>query len=101
MPVLIKYRQYVIVNIANEWREDYKVIISMFRNAGYSGELIIDSSNNQDPTSVVLYGNDLVSYDPFHNIILSIHRYARWYFKNYNFIFFQYYEALIFIHVIY
>jgi mannan endo-1,4-beta-mannosidase len=89
MSLLIKYRQYILVNFANEWQGDppsnyslwrYNIreVISRFRNAGFSGELVVDSSNNQDPTSVLLYGAELVAFDPAHNLIMSIHMYSKW-----------------------
>jgi len=89
MPLLIKYRQYILVNFQNEWKGDpptnfaqwrdhMKQVISRFRNAGFSGELVVDSSNNQDPTGVLLYGAELVAFDPAHNLIMSIHMYSKW-----------------------
>jgi hypothetical protein len=86
MPLLIKYRKYIIVNIANEWagtsaemwRDSYKPVITTIRNAGFSGLLMIDSSTNQDPKGPILYGNDLIAFDPANNLVFSVHTYGRW-----------------------
>ena len=87
--LLIKYRKYLLVNIANEWspwgtsetywRDSYKYAISIIRNAGYSGTLVIDASAYaQNPNGPKLYGNELLSYDPAYNLLFSIHMYAEW-----------------------
>lgn len=86
MPLLIKYRKYIIVNIANEWagtsaemwRDSYKPVITTIRNAGFSGLLMIDSSTNQDPNGPILYGNNLIEFDSAKNLAFSVHTYGRW-----------------------
>jgi hypothetical protein len=86
MQLLIKYRKYIIVNIANEWAgtspqmwyESYQPVITTIRNAGFSGLLMIDSSTNQDPKGPILYGNDLIAFDPANNLVFSVHTYGRW-----------------------
>ena len=83
--LLIKYRQYIIVNVANEWspngnnllyREAYKSVITTIRNAGYSGLLMADTAESLWPP--IMYGKDLLSYDPSHNLVFSLHCYSKW-----------------------
>ena len=84
--LLIKYRKYIIVNIANEWwgtspemwRDSYKAAITIIRDAGFSGALIVDGNTNQSPVGVKLYAKSLIEYDRFHSLIFSIHIYAQW-----------------------
>lgn len=87
--LLVKYRKYILVNIANEWspwgtaetfwRDSYKTAITTIRNAGYSGALVIDASAYaQNPNGPKWYGNELLSYDSFNNLIFSVHMYAQW-----------------------
>ena len=87
--LLIKYRKYILVNIANEWspwgtaetfwRDSYKTAINTIRSAGYSGALVIDASAYaQNPNGPKWYGVELLSNDPFNNLIFSVHMYAQW-----------------------
>jgi mannan endo-1,4-beta-mannosidase len=79
----------VILNIVNEWspwgtattfwRDSYKTAISTIRNAGFSGAMVIDASAyGQDPNGPILYGQQLISYDPSKNLIFSVHMYSQW-----------------------
>jgi mannan endo-1,4-beta-mannosidase len=95
--VLIKYNEYVIVNIANEcgysrhntkindevWRDVYKECIDIMRNVGITNTIVIDSrSFGQDYLCVAKYGQDLIDYDPLHNLMFGIHMYVEWNDKN-------------------
>ena len=91
--VLKKYQEYVIVNIANEpgysrynstltdevWRDVYKECIDIMRNAGIDNTIVIDArSYGQDYYCVAKYGQDLIDYDPLHNLMFGIHMYVEW-----------------------
>ena len=87
LSVLKKYQRYVLINIANEWsdgnksayqwREDYKQPISILRNAGIISPIVIDNPGYaQNFNAGIQYGQDLINYDPRHNIVLSVHMYA-------------------------
>ena len=95
--VLKKYNDYVIVNIANEpgcsrndstftdevWRDVYKECIDIMRNAGITTTIVIDSRRyGQDYLCVAKYGQDLIDYDPLHNLMFGIHMYVEWNDKN-------------------
>ena len=95
--LLIKYRKYLLVNIANEWsphgtsetfwRDSYKYAISIIRKAGYSGTLVVDASAYaQNPNGPKLYGNELINTDSAYNLLFSVHMYAEWSYEqpNYN-----------------
>ncbi len=84
-----KYGSYLLVNIANEWgdnhtpgeywRDAYKKSISMLRNAGYTSTLVIDAPGwGQNSTPVLQYGNELMEFDPAHNLLFSVHMYRSW-----------------------
>lgn len=87
--LLVKYRKYIIVNIANEWSpwgtspwdwyQAYKGAIKIIRDAGFSGTLVIDApAYAQDPNGPKWYGQDLINYDPVSNLVFSLHMYAQW-----------------------
>jgi mannan endo-1,4-beta-mannosidase len=87
--LLVKYRKYIIVNIANEWspwgyaiaswRDAYKTAIQIIRDAGYSGTLVVDASAYaQNPNSIKSHGGELVTADTYRNLVFSLHMYAEW-----------------------
>jgi mannan endo-1,4-beta-mannosidase len=95
--LFIKYRKYIMINIANEWspwgtaetfwRDSYNQAISIVRNSGYSGTIVIDASAYaQNPNGPKLYGQDMLNKDQFYNLVFSVHMYAEWAteFANYN-----------------
>lgn len=87
--LLIKWRKYILVNIANEWspwgtsltfwRDSYLQAISVIRNAGYSGTLVIDASAYaQNPNGPKLYGQEILNKDSSKNLLFSVHTYVEW-----------------------
>lgn len=97
------YEESLIVNIGNEWGEveiedvpeaksylwdgppikwvdGYKLAIKAMRDAGIKNTLMIDAGGNcgQNPTSIVKYAQQLLDFDPQHNIIFDIHFYGFW-----------------------
>lgn len=87
--LLIKYRKYIVVNIANEWSpwgtapwdwyQAYKGAIDIIRNAGFSGTLVVDApAYAQDPNGIKWHGQDLLDHDPVTNLMFSLHMYAQW-----------------------
>lgn len=87
--VLKKHERYLLINIANEWgshnktewqwKEDYKPAISILRNAGFTTTLVIDGPGwGQNGNAGLWYGQELLNYDPRHNLLFSIHMYGSW-----------------------
>lgn len=87
--VLDDNRQYVLVNIANEWssrgishntwRDAYKECIKIMRNAGIANTLVIDGAEyGQNLKCIQSYGQQLLDYDPQHNLLFSVHMYGDW-----------------------
>ena len=96
-PILQKYKQSVIVNIANEalqaswtsnpttalatYKSTYQNIITNFRNVtGFDFPLMIDAPDcgqNSDAFITSNTASDLITFDPKHNVIFSTHAY--WY----------------------
>ena len=91
--VFQRYHRFLMINIANEWspfgtsaqvwHDAYKTAISIIRNKGWKGILIIDApAYAQDPTAIESHGQSLVNHDKsVHgngNIVFSIHAYADW-----------------------
>ncbi|MDQ0196884.1 cellulase family glycosylhydrolase [Paenibacillus wynnii] len=88
-PILTSNEKYVLVNIANEWggnslsdtawRDAYKTAISTLRNGGIHNTLVVDASGwGQNSSPIKAYGNTLLSHDPDHNTMFSIHMYGSW-----------------------
>ncbi len=83
--ILNKNKQYVIVNIANEWygtwdgsawAEGNKAAIKSLRDAGIGNMLIVDSAGwGQYPDSIKNYGKSVFQADELGNTIFSIHMY--------------------------
>ncbi|WP_428940172.1 cellulase family glycosylhydrolase [Fontivita pretiosa] len=99
---LKQYESAVILNIANEWgppanasgsnttwREAYKTQVLRLR-AGPDGNLASEADNinclimidagqwGQDFNTLRLHARDILSTDPQHNIVFSIHLYGQW-----------------------
>ncbi len=81
-----KYKKWLIVNIGNEvgngsestaqWVAYYKDAITQLRNAGIDTPLMIDCGGYGNRESYFLEGgNELLEFDPLHNIIFAVHTY--------------------------
>jgi mannan endo-1,4-beta-mannosidase len=82
--VVRKHEQNLIVNIANEagdgmvtasqYQSDYQTAITRMRQAGYRVPLMLDAPQwGQNIDVLQAAGPALVSADPDHNILLSVH----------------------------
>lgn len=87
--VLDKYKEYILINIANEWGDhnttgkywcnSYKRVIDRIRNAGYETTIVIDAPGwGQNITPILDYANELTEYDTLNNILYSVHMYGSW-----------------------
>jgi hypothetical protein len=87
--VLKKHERYLLINIANEWgswyktdvqwKDEYKTPISIIRNAGLTTTIVIDGPQwGQNGSAGRTYGQELLNYDPQHNLLFSIHMYGSW-----------------------
>ena len=87
LSVLKKHQRYVLINIANEWssgsksaydwKEAYKSPISILRNAGIISTIVVDLAGYaQNYSPGIQYGQELLNYDPRHNLLFSVHMYA-------------------------
>lgn len=96
-PILQKYKQSIIINIANEalqvnwasnsttalatYKSTYQTIITNLRNVtGFDFPLMIDAPDCGQTSDAFITSNtatDLITFDPKHNIIFSAHAY--WY----------------------
>ncbi|MES1165329.1 MAG: cellulase family glycosylhydrolase [Verrucomicrobiota bacterium] len=82
--VLIDFRQYLLVNIANEWSGQsnyasaYQAAISQLRTNGINHTLVIDGSGfGQDASSIFTNAAALTSGDSQHNLLFSLHMYGQ------------------------
>ena len=86
-PIIKKYEKYLILNIANEagnwkttpeeWADNYKQAIDIIRSAGFHSLLMIDAPNwGKAIKPVVAKAQELIEYDPDHNIVFDIHMYG-------------------------
>ena len=81
-----EFEKSLIVNVANEWgptttvwRDSYKKAITAMRAAGIKNTILIDAGGcGQNPTTLINYGQELLNFDPQHNILFSIHFYGSW-----------------------
>jgi mannan endo-1,4-beta-mannosidase len=82
--VLVKHQAHLLVNIANEagddkvtqesFEEAYKTAITRIRGAGVKVPLIIDAPSwGQDIDRLQASGPALVTHDPLHNLMFSVH----------------------------
>jgi mannan endo-1,4-beta-mannosidase len=87
--LLVKYRKYIIVNIASEWgseiisdkfwKDSYKDAITIVRDAGFSGTLLIDSYGGaQNPSGPRTYAQRLLEHDDYANLIFGLHLFSDW-----------------------
>jgi mannan endo-1,4-beta-mannosidase len=87
--IIKKYNQYILINIANEcgdnklkaeyWRNSYKRSIDLLRGEGYESTIVIDAPGwGQNSAPVLKYGQELIDFDPLHNLLFSIHMYGSW-----------------------
>ena len=84
--LLEKNKNYVILNIANEWvgtwdgatwAEGSKKVIQKVRNAGIKNMIMIDSAGwGQYAESIHNYGKSVFESDPDKNTVFSIHMYG-------------------------
>jgi len=81
-----KYKNWLVVNIGNEvgngsetvaqWVDYYKDAITQLRNAGIDTPLMIDCGGYGNQERYFLQGgNELLDFDPLHNLIFSVHTY--------------------------
>jgi mannan endo-1,4-beta-mannosidase len=84
--VLLKFQDKVLLNIANEagnssvvisdYEDTYKTAITRLRDAGFTMPLIIDGPGwGSDIVTLESAGPRLVTADPLHNLLLSVHAY--------------------------
>jgi mannan endo-1,4-beta-mannosidase len=86
--VFINHQRTVLINIINEWgntasdtawRDAYKTAITTLRNAGIVTTLVCDAPGwGQRASAPLTYGQDLLNYDPQHNLLFSVHMYGSW-----------------------
>jgi poly(3-hydroxybutyrate) depolymerase len=90
--VLNKHKKYLIINLANEvgryrwlgysaaglnnWKDSYKTAITSIRNAGLNMPIMIDGPDcGTDVRAIVDGGQEIITHDPIHNVIFSVHSY--------------------------
>jgi mannan endo-1,4-beta-mannosidase len=79
--VLLDFEEFALLNIANEWsgtdyRNGYTAAITRLRNSGLNHTLVIDANGfGQNATSIFNDGSALLTADPQHNLVFSVHMY--------------------------
>jgi hypothetical protein len=79
--VLLDYEEFLLVNVANEWsgtdyRNGYQAAVSALRTAGINHTLVIDANGfGQNAAAIVTDGPALMTGDPQHNLLFSVHMY--------------------------
>jgi mannan endo-1,4-beta-mannosidase len=90
--VLKKHQQYLIINLANElgvyrwagnqaaalanFKNAYKSAITSIRSAGLNMPIMIDAPDcGSSLHAFTTIGRDLITHDPRHNLLLSVHAY--------------------------
>lgn len=80
--VLKQFREYLLVNIANEWSggeeyvATYQTTIDLLRAAGVEHTLVIDASGfGQNARSILDNAATLTGSDPLGNLLFSVHMY--------------------------
>lgn len=84
--LLEEFEPYLLVNIANEWGDysstaeswvqAYRQAISVLRDAGINHTLVIDANDyGQRGLTIVDNGQQLLDFDPQHNLLFSTHMY--------------------------
>jgi mannan endo-1,4-beta-mannosidase len=84
--VLLDFRAYLLVNIANEWSGSdgiftsaYTDAINTLRSAGIEHTLVIDANGfGQNANSVLNNAATLLAADPLHNLLFSVHMYSQY-----------------------
>ena len=83
--VLIDFREYLLINIANEWSGQgnyaaaYQAAITELRTNGITHTLVIDGSGfGQDSASIFSNATALTTADTQHNLLFSVHMYGRY-----------------------
>ncbi len=81
--VLIDFREYLLVNIANEWSggdvylSAYSDAIPLLRGAGIPHTLVIDANGyGQNAQSIFDNASALLGSDPEQNLLFSVHMYT-------------------------
>jgi mannan endo-1,4-beta-mannosidase len=83
--ILLDHEDSLLINIANEWSgandifvQSYTDAINVFRSAGIRHTLVIDSNGfGQNAGTVIGQGQALLSADPQHNLLFSVHMYEQ------------------------
>jgi mannan endo-1,4-beta-mannosidase len=81
--ILLEFEDYLLVNIANEWSgtdfaNAYQAVITTLRDAGVNHTLVIDSNGfGQNANTIFQQGPGLLSFDPQHNLLFSVHMYEQ------------------------
>lgn len=81
--VLNDFREYLIVNIANEWSGNdfvgaYTEAVTYLRNNGVSHTLVIDANGfGQNGQVIIDNAAALINADPQRNLLFSVHMYER------------------------
>jgi len=83
--ILLDSEDSLLINIANEWSganniyvQAYTDAISVFRSAGIRHTLVIDSNGfGQNANTVLNQGQALLTADPQHNLLFSVHMYEQ------------------------
>lgn len=81
--ILLDYEDSLLINIANEWSgannvyvQSYTDAINVFRSAGIRHTLVIDANGyGQTANTVLTQGQALLTADPQHNLVFSVHMY--------------------------
>lgn len=87
--IMDKHSIFVLLNIANEWgdhtvtaekwKSSYMLAVDIIRNAGYNTTIVIDAPGwGQNIEPILKYANELQEFDPYHNLLFSIHMYGSW-----------------------
>lgn len=81
--VLVDFREYLLVNIANEWSGNdfagaYTEAVTYLRNSGISHTLVIDANGfGQNGQVIIDNAAALINADPQRNLLFSVHMYER------------------------
>jgi mannan endo-1,4-beta-mannosidase len=84
--VLQDFREYLLVNIANEWSgsddvflSTYQQAIDIIRGAGIDHTLVIDANGwGQSAQAIFDHADALTDHDQQHNLLFSVHMYAEY-----------------------
>jgi len=81
--VLLDFRAYLLINIANEWggtdgtyQSGYQSAISLLRTNGINHTLVIDAGGyGQESSTIFASATALTNSDPQKNLLFSVHMY--------------------------